>query len=669
MSGDYRIIANNGVGSPVEHTFRLQFYGETRTTADSYIQPTEEGAKESQPIKIVEPLPTEIYTAQGAAPTQLDIRVTGEPLTDLKMELTLTGDSGIMDLAENAQFAVKTLTANNAVISFTLPVTLPGTLKLKVSNKWGGDTTISEVLVEESGQAPYFDPTPPEVVRAYPESGALLRTRVRGTPDVQVDWFFLGSGSVPRPIDDSWTVHRNGSLSIDSLTSPLTGQYLVMATNEMGAVSGRVQLEITYSAGEFAMVTSVLGYHSYTDWTAWSTCTAECAGQRSRFRTCSNPPPKAGYPSCPEEREVEVETCGAPVCPGFSEWSTWSSCSKNCGYGTRDRTRECDSPAPVEGGPKCTGLPVQTEPCYLAACSDVVNGQWTEWGDWGDCSADCGSGTQRRERTCTNPAPSGGGVTCEGSGHEERPCVHTQICQRSAAVTTWSQWSGCSAECGGGIQNRSRGDSTQMKDCNVHNCNSRRKRVRSVSMDTEPENVPVHLSVSGEELCLSGKLLPGASYTLLDTDNVQIYGTLKKNGLYKSVTIYAGSTQLDSITITPTDNRRLPGHLGPLRINTKSDKVTVRGDGLVMEIRTVDSTGLRVSIEQESANTGLLGALIDLTDSLSIIKKNGDQKVLKKKNKGYLLTRSTEENCLTLSSSKYNKQVLGELDQFRDNDN
>ena len=48
MSGDYRIIANNGVGSPVEHTFRLQFYGEsTSPTPDTYVV-TEEGAKESQ---------------------------------------------------------------------------------------------------------------------------------------------------------------------------------------------------------------------------------------------------------------------------------------------------------------------------------------------------------------------------------------------------------------------------------------------------------------------------------------------------------------------------------------------------------------------------------------------------------------------------------------------
>ena len=85
-----------------------------------------------------------------------------------------------------------------------------------------------------------------------------------------------------------------------------------------------------------------------------------------------------------------------------------------------------------------------------------------------------------------------------------------------------------------------------------------------------------------------------------------------QNGLYKSVTIYAGSTQLDSITITPTENRRLPRQLGPLRVNTKSDKVTIKGEGLMVEIRTVDGTGLRVTIEQESTNTGLLGKLGDL---------------------------------------------------------
>lgn len=45
------------------------------------------------------------------------------------------------------------------------------------------------------------------------------------------------------------------------------------------------------------------------------------------------------------------------------------------------------------------------------------------WSDWSGCSATCGGGTQTR--TCTNPAPSGSGADC--SGESSRPC-NTQAC-------------------------------------------------------------------------------------------------------------------------------------------------------------------------------------------------------------------------------------------------
>ena len=54
-----------------------------------------------------------------------------------------------------------------------------------------------------------------------------------------------------------------------------------------------------------------------------------------------------------------------------------------------------------------------------------VHGGWTEWSDW-KCSVQCGAdgGTNKRTRTCTNPAPSGGGKPCEGEAveTEEEPC-------------------------------------------------------------------------------------------------------------------------------------------------------------------------------------------------------------------------------------------------------
>ena len=51
-----------------------------------------------------------------------------------------------------------------------------------------------------------------------------------------------------------------------------------------------------------------------------------------------------------------------------------------------------------------------------------VAGNFSEWSDWGPCSSSCGTGTQNRTRTCTNPPPINNGSDCEGVRVEERLC-------------------------------------------------------------------------------------------------------------------------------------------------------------------------------------------------------------------------------------------------------
>ena len=52
---------------------------------------------------------------------------------------------------------------------------------------------------------------------------------------------------------------------------------------------------------------------------------------------------------------------------GLSEWSAWGTCSKDCGNGTRTRTRNCTNPSPQYGGKNCTDLgdTQQEEDCCL----------------------------------------------------------------------------------------------------------------------------------------------------------------------------------------------------------------------------------------------------------------------------------------------------------------
>eukprot|EP00795_Rhopilema_esculentum_P001278 gene1278-15663_t len=67
-----------------------------------------------------------------------------------------------------------------------------------------------------------------------------------------------------------------------------------------------------------------------------------------------------------------------------------------------------------------TNITMQTGP--------YVNGDWTLWSEWSRCTQSCGSsGTQKRERSCTNPAPWNGGDDCIGQSHEIEWC-NTHLC-------------------------------------------------------------------------------------------------------------------------------------------------------------------------------------------------------------------------------------------------
>ena len=53
---------------------------------------------------------------------------------------------------------------------------------------------------------------------------------------------------------------------------------------------------------------------------------------------------------------------------------------------------------------------------------DLVDGALTDWAAWSMCSVICGSGTQNRQRTCTNPAPQHGGADCSATRDEIQDC-------------------------------------------------------------------------------------------------------------------------------------------------------------------------------------------------------------------------------------------------------
>jgi len=126
-----------------------------------------------------------------------------------------------------------------------------------------------------------------------------------------------------------------------------------------------------------------------------------------------------------------TDQTGIPVNGGWGVWSSWTTCSAAC-TGTQSRTRACNNPTPANGGVSCSGNASETRTCSTSSCTQPINGGWSAWSSWGTCSLTCGSGTQTRARTCTNPAPSNGGANCSGSTSENQTC-NTQSCTQTGS--------------------------------------------------------------------------------------------------------------------------------------------------------------------------------------------------------------------------------------------
>jgi len=111
------------------------------------------------------------------------------------------------------------------------------------------------------------------------------------------------------------------------------------------------------------------------------------------------------------------------VWAAWANWSNWAGCVG--GFDTRSRNRFCNSPAPSCGGTTCPGCvgaacPTSSYDEESVACG-VVNGNWSDWSPAGACNV--GTNEMALTRTCTNPAPSGGGAPCPGVDTMTRVCT------------------------------------------------------------------------------------------------------------------------------------------------------------------------------------------------------------------------------------------------------
>jgi len=131
-----------------------------------------------------------------------------------------------------------------------------------------------------------------------------------------------------------------------------------------------------------------------------------------------------------------------------SDWQE-SECTVSCGGGTMRKTRGVIVPA-AYGGMPCLPLEME-ESCNEHKCP--IDCVMNEWGGWSACSAECGGGVQERIRAIRVPAEFGGNP-CDNT--EETQSCGVADCDADCVLGEWNKWSGCSKACGSGTQRRLR---------------------------------------------------------------------------------------------------------------------------------------------------------------------------------------------------------------------
>jgi hypothetical protein len=122
-------------------------------------------------------------------------------------------------------------------------------------------------------------------------------------------------------------------------------------------------------------------------------------------------------------------------------------CTVTCGGGTQQFTRDITQEQYF--GAACPPLSkvgmCNTDPCPIDCVYE------NDWSEWSACSADCGGGVMQRNRRI-HIEDQNGGVQCEATA-ESVQC-NLGACDADCELGAWTEWAGCSKMCDSGIQTR-----------------------------------------------------------------------------------------------------------------------------------------------------------------------------------------------------------------------
>lgn len=130
-----------------------------------------------------------------------------------------------------------------------------------------------------------------------------------------------------------------------------------------------------------------------------------------------------------------------------SDWVE-GTCSRSCGRGYQVLTRQVL--IEPNQGIGCPPLRM-AHSCGEAKCPRDC--QMSQWSGWSACSAECDGGLQERTRSAL-VQPRFGGDECPNLVDVQ--VCNSKGCSRDCVLHEWSKWSACSRACDGGTQSRHR---------------------------------------------------------------------------------------------------------------------------------------------------------------------------------------------------------------------
>lgn len=199
----------------------------------------------------------------------------------------------------------------------------------------------------------------------------------------------------------------------------------------------------------------------YGSWGGWSTCSKACgSGTQTRTRSYKQVSDYDGRDCGGAGTDSQSQACNATDCCSsttnqYGSWSGWSACSKACGTGTQTRTRTYNKLSTITGQVCQANLTEsQSQNCNTRGCCDSMSPSYGSWTDVTECSAACGGGSKRQQRTVTFKSDYDGSTCRTDTETRYVECNTTGCCDASVIekrdYSGWTQVGSCSAACGEG---------------------------------------------------------------------------------------------------------------------------------------------------------------------------------------------------------------------------